>query len=220
MALFQASSTIPTNAGESQGARFQHISSIVIGSANLAAFNSVVAVGWKSTPAMSFAVNGTQPNRLDTDMIVQSLPVVLRDGPFVVNPGTIPGRLAGSSADLQVSVGVGGITIGPDSSAVFVATLPLLGASGPIHLTSLTLSVTSEGAGGALGDRSAALWNWQTGSWAAVDVTSGQVDIRQPARFVDATGSIRIRVSAQSASLSLSDPNDGVSLGATGMVGP
>ncbi|MDB5058067.1 MAG: hypothetical protein JWO59_1539, partial [Chloroflexi bacterium] len=215
----QGTGVIQTNPGESQSERFQRIVSVALGSNEAAAFNSVIAVGWKSIAVMPFTVNGVQPARRDTDMIVQPLPIQLSTGTFVINPGTIPARLAGSDQDLQTRVGEGGITISPNSSAVFVATLPPpRPGAGTMHVKSLTVSAFSMGAGGALSDQTASLWDWSAERWEAVDITSGQVDIRQPGRFVDVGGVVRIRMSAQSASLEISDPNAGVSLGLTGEV--
>jgi hypothetical protein len=51
-----------------------------------------------------------------------------------------------------------------------------------------------------------------------MDVSSGQATVRAPGRFINGAGMVRVRVSTQSSTLNLNDPNGGVSLGAFGVV--
>jgi hypothetical protein len=164
-------------------------------------------------------VNGDRPGRQDTNLLVQAVPVEPAEGPFVINANTVPVRLAGSEQDLQQGFGSSGFSISSNSSATFVGHLPLPPAGhGHLLLRSLTLSVNSSGAGGALSNQTAALYDWSSGSWVNVDVSSGQVDVRRPDRFVNALGAVRVQLNAQDSTLGINDPSSGVLLGATGEV--
>ncbi len=217
--LAAADQPIPLNPGESAAQRFQRISEAVLGGTNAAAFNSVIAVGWTAGQEVPLHVNGLVPQRSDTNLIVQPLPVQLHLGSLAVGSGVLPARIAGADQDLQVSAGEGGISLTPNSNAVFVAQLPPAPSlADRIRLSALTLSAASYGAGIALSDQTAALWDWQASRWRPVDISSGQVRVANPSRFFDGAGVLRVRMSAQTASLNISDPNDGVTIGVTGRV--
>ncbi len=219
--LLAAGPAIPLNPGESTGERFQRISQAVLGSTNAAAFNNVLAIGWTSDQLEALRVNGAVPQRSDTNMIVQSLPLHLSAGTLALGAGTLPARLAGADQDLQTSAGDSGISLAPNSSAVFVAQLPEASSAGyRVPLTSLSIVASSPGAGIPLSSQSCAVWDWTAARWMPVDITSGQVRVSRPARYVDGAGVIRIRMSAQTAGLTIGDPNYGVAIGVTGRVGP
>jgi len=218
MHLLAAGTSVPLSPNESVSQRYQNISQAVLGTTTGAAFNAVLAVGWTINQPETFSVNGSHPNRVDTDMVVQSFPVQLAEGSFALDSGTLPARLVGSDQTFQSPNG-SGITLSPGSSAYFVATLPPTSrVSAHVLLNSLTISVGSYGAGGSLSDQTASLWDWTAGIWKPVDVTTGEVTVNQPGRFVNGAGVIRVRISAQSGDLNLSDPNTGVSLGVSGEV--
>ena len=87
-----------------------------------------------------------------------------------------------------------------------------------MSLSSLTIAASSYGAGLMLSDQTASIWDWTTSQWRSVDISSGQVRVKNPDRFFDAAGVARVRMSAQTASLSFSDANDGVAIGVAGRV--
>lgn len=213
-----AAQGIPTSPGESVGMRFQHIADQVFGSASPAMYGQAMVLGWTTDPLTGFSANGDRPVRSDTNLLVQALPVTLGPGAFVINANSLPTRLAGSDLDLQGGFQAQGLSISTNSSALFVAHVPPAPAGRRLSLRSLTLSVNSGGAGGALSSQTAALYDWATGTWVGVDVTSGQVDVRRPARFVNAAGTVRVRLSALDSTLGISDANTGVLIGATGTV--
>ena len=166
-------------------------------------------------------VNGRAPQRSDTDMIVQPLPLQLPTGALAVGAGTLPARIAGADQDLQVSAGEGGISLTPNSNAVFVVagcrTLP--NAADRLSLSSLTVSASSYGAGLALSDQTRRLVGLDHVTVATRRYFERRrPECSRPSRFVDAAGVVRIRMSAQTASLNISDPNDGVAIGVTGRV--
>jgi hypothetical protein len=216
--MVAAGSTIPLIPGETMGERFQLISQAVLGGTNAAAFSNVIAVGWTTGQAEAVHVDGALPRRSDTNLIVQSLPLQLSTGTLAIGAGTLPARIAGADQDFQIGAGEGGISLAPDSNAVFVAKLPTAGPTYRIQPSSLTVVASSFGAGIALSGQTAAIWDWTTSRWTPVDITSGQITVHNPARFFDAAGVVRIRMSAQTASLNISSPSDGVAVGVTGRV--
>ena len=111
-----------------------------------------------------------------------------------------------------------GFSIGSNSSATFLGQVPLPAPGHRLVVSSLTLTVASSGAGGALDSQTAAIFDWRTGGWSPVDVSNGQVDIPRAGRFVNAAGQVRVRLSAQDSTLGVNDPATGVLLGATGSV--
>lgn len=215
-------SGIPTNPDETRSSRFAKILAQAPVNLSPASLGPLVLFGWSAGPISGFAVNGDHPHRQDTNLLVQPLPLALPDGPFRLNAGTLPARLAGSDAELQqAGFGGGGFTINSQSNVVFAAQMPLP-ASGhrTAHVGSLTLSIyQGNGAGGALSAGSAALYDWRLGRWEAVDASTGGVAVRRDAgRFIDAAGRIRVRLSAQDSSIGIADANSGVAIGLTGEV--
>ena len=215
--------SIPTNPDETRSNRFARILAQAPIDASPASLGPLVLFGWSAQPISGFAVNGDHPHRQDTNLLVQSLPLALPDGPFRLNAGTLPARLAGSDTELQPGGfgGGGGFTINSQSNVIFAAQMPLP-ASGrrTAHVRSLTLSVyQGNGAGGALSPGSAALYDWRVGRWEAVDASTGEVTVRRdPGRFIDAGGRIRVRLSAQDSSIGIADANSGVAIGLAGEV--
>lgn len=216
-------SSIPTNPDETRSNRFARILAQAPIDASPASLGPLVLFGWSAQPISGFAVNGDHPHRQDTNLLVQSLPLVLPDGPFRLNAGTLPARLAGSDTELQPGGfgGGGGFTINSQSNVTFAAQMPLP-ASGrrTAHVRSLTLSVyQGNGAGGTLSPGSAALYDWRVGRWEAVDASAGEATVRRdPGRFIDAAGRVRVRLSAQDSSIGIADANSGVAIGLAGEV--
>jgi hypothetical protein len=217
-----AGDTLPTNPDETQSQRIQNIIQQTVVDGSPVSFGQVVAIGWSAQPVLGFTVNGSQVNRQDTDLLVQNIPVTLPDGRFTINPGTVPVRLAGSTADLQQGgfAGGGGFTINSQSDAVFVGTLPSpTNGHRTLHITSLKLDVyPGNEVGGTIDSNTVALYDWQHGRWVTVDASNGEVAAPDPARFVNAAGIVRVRLSAGDSSIGLSDQNEGIALGATGEV--
>jgi hypothetical protein len=211
------SDTLPTAPGETEGERLQRLAQILFSNTTPALFGSPVLFGWIATPLVPYAVNGGQIARMDTDLLVQTIPVSASRGDFTIQPGTLPARLSGASQDVQPGDIADSISIAPNSEAFFLANLPLPArpAMHP-HLTSLTLSVFSSGSQGTLSSTSVALFDWRTGHWDGVDASSGQVTVHNPDRFVNAAGAIRVRLQAQDSSISLASAGGGIALGATG----
>ena len=214
---------IPTNPDETRSSRFAKILAQAPVNLSPASLGPLVLFGWSAGPISGFAVNGDHPHRQDTNLLVEPLPLALPDGPFRLNAGTLPARLAGSDAELQQSGfgGGGGFTINSQSNVVFAAQMPLpTSGHRTAHVGSLTLSIyQGNGAGGALSAGSAALYDWRLGRWEAVDASTGEVVVRRDAgRFIDAAGRIRVRLSAQDSSIGIADANSGVAIGITGEV--
>lgn len=221
--LLAGGPAIPTNPDEKQSDRFGRIvlQSPVNGSP--LSFGSLVAIGWTGQGVGGFRVNGDRVSRQDTTLLVQPIPIALTTGSFTIAPGSIPVRLAGSPADLTqggFSSG-GGFTINSQSSVVFVGRLPApADRRRSLRVSSLTLDVLTgtNGAGGALGATSAALYDWQRGRWVAVDASGGEVSPRNPGRFVSASGLVRVQISAGDAGIGIADQTTGIALGARGEV--
>jgi hypothetical protein len=218
-ALPDGPGTLPTAPGETVGERLQHLAQILFANTTPAIFGSPVLFGWIAAPLVPYTVNGGQIARVDSDLVVQTIPVSAPRGDFTIQPGTLPARLSGASQDVQPGDIAGSINIAPNSEAFFLANLPLPARPGMrLHLTSLTLSVFSSGSQGTLSSTSAALYDWRIGQWYGVDASSGQVTVHNPDRFVNATGAIRVRMQAQDSSISLASAGGGIALGATGAV--
>jgi hypothetical protein len=216
--VLEADGPIPTNPSESRGQRFQSISTAALGVDGSAAFASVLAVGWKSTPGLSISVNGASPARRDTDMIVQSIPVNVPAGRYSVGPAAISARLVGATQAFQSSFGGSSVNISPNSAAIFVAALPMpQPGTGSLAVSTVEVSVNAVD-GGSLNSQSGALWDWASARWVQIDVGSGKATTRNAGRFVDAAGMVRVRIGSQSSTLSLGDPNSSVSVGASGEV--
>lgn len=217
-----AGDTLPTNPDETQAERIQRIIQQTLVDSSPESFGQLVAIGWSAQPVLNFSVNGSRVNRQDTDLLVQNIPLTLPDGPFAINPGTIPVRLAGSTSDLQQGgfAGGGGFTISSQSDAVFVGQLPPPAHGGhTLRITSLKLDVyPGNEVGGTISADTVALYDWQHGRWVGVDASNGEVAPPDPARFVNAAGVVRVRVSAGDSSIGLADQNEGIALGATGEV--
>ena len=214
---------IATNPDETRSSRFAKIIGQAPINASPASLGPLVLFGWSAQPISGFAVNGDHPHRQDTNLLVQPLPLALADGPFRLNAGALPARLAGSDADLQPGGfgGGGGFTINSQSNVVFGAQVPLPeNGLRTAHVGALTLSIyQGNGAGGALSPGSAALYDWRLGRWEAVDASSGEATIRRDAgRFVDAAGRVRVRLSAQDSSIGIADENSGMAIGIAGEV--
>ena len=220
--MLAESAPIVTNPSESQSDRFSHILSQQFASDTPATFGQVVALGWTGQAVDSFRVNGDHPARQDTDLLIQPIPVTLGAGTFRFGSASVPLRLAGSDAELQQSgfTGNGGFTINAQTNAVFVGQLPVP-ASGAqqLRVTNLTLNVFNAIASiGNLSSTSASLYDWSRGRWVPVDASSGPVSVKDPARFVNAAGLVRARISSQDASINLADQNAGIAIGAQGSV--
>ena len=173
-------------------------------------------VGWSKEQLGAFAVNGSSPRRSDLDLFVAPLSPTLARGRFTLAPGAAPVGAIGTTVR-QTGAGGAGLTLNAGDSVDVGLTLPPPAAGRQIHVDTLTLQATPNGA--SLGAQDARLWDWTVGAWRPVDLSGGALTLRSAGLYVSSGGRVLLRVQApQSGNLSFNNVDQNFQIGAQGSV--
>jgi hypothetical protein len=173
-------------------------------------------IGWSTAPLGQFYVNSAVPHRADLDLIVAPLTVSVAPGRFTLSPGDLPVSVLGTSTVVPTAVGPGNaLTLNSGDHIDVQLAVPAAGRR--LRLASLTVQSNLGDGSSSLGPADAALWNWTTGHWDTIDLSSGSHVVRHAAAYVAPDGRILLRVQApQAGSLTLNNIDQSLQIGATG----
>jgi hypothetical protein len=162
-------------------------------------------------------VNGATPQRADLDLIVAPLTLSVAAGRFVLSPGDLPVSVLGTTVVPSASGPGNSLTLNSGDHMDVQLTVPTAGRH--LHLDSLTVQTNLSDGSSSLSPTDAALWNWTTGRWDTVDLSSGSHVVRHAASYAAPDGRIILRIQApQAGSLTFNDIDQSLQIGATGGV--
>jgi hypothetical protein len=197
--------------------RYSAVLGGVVPNGSLATATAPLAlIGWSTAQLAAFTVNGTDPRRSDLDLIIAPLSLSIGRGAFRLQPGDLPVGVAGTSVT-PVPGAVGSLTLGDGDHVDIELALPA--TDGRLHVDNLALQSVATSVSGGLSAKDAALWNWRTQHWTAVDLSSGTLVVSRAAAFVSADGRVRLRIQAgQGESLNLGTLDQSLGIGVVGRV--
>jgi hypothetical protein len=155
----------------------------------------VMFLGWTERSLGSISVDGTAPQRRDLNLVMAPISVHLARGAFRLPTGVLGARLIDASPGDASSGGccpfdprLQPVYLGVGGSATYQFDIP----GQRVHFQRLALDVN---AGGALGDRIGHAYNWNTGRWDAVDLTTGSAHLSHPDQYVSPRGALLLKLS-------------------------
>jgi hypothetical protein len=87
-----------------------------------------------------------------------------------------------------------------------------------LHLDSLTVQTNLSDGSSSLSPTDAALWNWTTGRWDTIDLSSGSHVVHHAAAYAAPDGRIIVRVQAPQSGITFNNIDQSLQIGATGGV--
>lgn len=187
--------------------------------------SGVLLAGWTTQPLGSLSVDGAAPQRRDLSLVVVPLAVRLPShGSFRFEPGTLSGQLVDMvpRAPQICCSGFGGFGSDDSSSQVSVGTGGSLTFEFDLargrRVRFQRLSVSP----GERSDNSGPtdVYDWTSGRWVTVDLTTGSAQLPRPGRFVSSDGRIlvRMRATTLTGDLTVLDQHYPVEISAQGAV--
>jgi hypothetical protein len=173
-------------------------------------------IGWSTAPLGQFSVNGATPHRADLDLIVAPLTLSAAASRFALSPGDLPVSVLGTT--VVPSAGGPGNALTLNSGDHMDVQLVVPTAGRHLHLDSLTVQTNLSDGSSSLSPTDAALWNWTTGRWDTIDLSSGSHVVHHAAAYAAPDGRIILRVQAPQAGITFSNVDQSLQIGATGGV--
>lgn len=196
------------------GSRYSAILSAVFPNGSLATAGAPLALlGWSNAPLGQFDVDGAAPRRSDLDLVVAPLGLGAAPGRFALNPGDLPVGVIGTSVTPNSNGPGSSLSLNPGDHLDVGLSVP---STGRLTVSAITVQVNLNG-GNSLTPTSAQLWNWRTGRWTPIDVSTGTQTKTNAAAFAAPDGRIRLRIVAPpSSSLTFNNIEQNISIGVTG----
>jgi hypothetical protein len=187
---------------------------------NITSLGEVVLVGWTQQSLGSMTVDGATPHRRDLTMVASPVSIRFVPGRFRLRRGMLGAHLV----DLLPGVTTTGccpggpwvkpMDIGSQGHAIFAFDVP---DAAHVHFSRLTLSVD---AGGPAGTGIGSVYDWPRHHWVPVDLSSGDVSLSHPERFLSPQGRvlIRLRPTGDTGDVLIADPHQNLQISGSGWV--
>jgi hypothetical protein len=181
----------------------------------------VTLLAWTQRSLGSVTVDGTAPQRRDLTLVMAPISVDLAHGAFTLPSGVLGAHLIDASAGDSTNGGccpfdprVQPVYLGVGGWATFQFDIP----GQRVHFRRLTLDVN---AGGAAGDHIGHLYNWSSGRWDAVDLSSGEASLSHPDQYMSARGAVllKLKTTSDSGSVVIGDIHRQLQISGAGTVG-
>jgi hypothetical protein len=157
--------------------------------------SEITLLAWTQRSLGSISVDGTAPQRRDLNLVIAPISAHLVHGAFTLPTGVLGAHLIDASPGDASNGGCCGfdprlqpVYLGIGGSATYQFDIP----GQHVHFRHLALDVN---AGGATGDGIGHSYNWSTGRWDAVDLSTGTVSLIHPDRYVSPRGALLLKLS-------------------------
>jgi hypothetical protein len=194
----------------------------------LSMVGEVMFVAWTEQPLLAAQLNGAVTEQRSLTLAVKPLTVELAPGTIRLRNGTLGASLVDESpAQPKYSCcnpSAQAIYIGTGGSATFEFDIP---RARPVHFRNLTLSVYGGGPDATytgytdMPAGACRVFDWRRLRWQSLNFRDGEAVLRQPNRFVSATGALLVKLAAldDSHELIITDPHQDLQLSGTLVVG-
>jgi hypothetical protein len=181
----------------------------------------VTLLGWTQRSLGTVTVDGTAPQRRNLTLVMAPLAVHLRSGAFILHTGVLSAKLMESSPGDSSSGGccpfdprIQPLYLSPGGSATFQFDIP----GKHVHFRHLALAVN---AGGADGYDIGHVYNWSSGRWDSVDLSSGRVSLRHPSEYLSprTTLLLKLETTGNSGAVVIGDVHRQLQISGAGTVG-
>lgn len=181
----------------------------------------VTFLAWTQRSLGLVTVDGSAPQRRDLNLVMAPISVHLTRGAFTLPTGALGAHLIDASPGDSTNGGccafdprIQPLYLGVGGSATFQFDIP----GQRVHFRSLALDVN---AGGALGDHIGHAYNWRSGRWDAVDLSTGEVSLRHPDQYVSPRGALllKLKTTNVSGSVVIGDAQQQLQISGAGTVG-
>lgn len=181
----------------------------------------VTLLAWTQQPLGSVSVDGTSPQRRDLTLVMAPLSVQVQPGSFTLPTGVVGAHLIQASSGQSTSgnccpiePGIQPVYLGVGGSATFQFDLP----GKHVRFQRLALRVN---AGGATGNQIGHVYNWSSGRWATLDLSTGEARLSYPDRYVSARGALMVKLQPtySSGAVVISDAYQQLQISGAGTVG-
>lgn len=202
----------------SSSVRFNKMLAAVFPSGSAVSAASPLMLVCRSSAALTpLTVDGAAPSGGAVDLIVAPLDLTLGPGPTTLTPGAEPvstlGSTVASSYGNSNSNG-NGLTLNTGDHIDMQFTPPPVEGRGSFTVATLTVGVSGSS---TLNATSGQLWNWRTGAWHAIDLTTGSATLKTPAAYLGPRRQVLVRLNATpGARITLNNPDQNVLVGMTG----
>jgi hypothetical protein len=160
----------------------------------------VTLLAWTQRSLGAVTVDGTVPQRRDLNLVMAPLSVHLGRGSFSLPTGVLSARLMDSSPGDSSSGGccpfdprIQPLYLSQGGSATFQFDIP----GKHIRFRRLALNVN---AGGAVGDDIGHVYNWRSGRWDQVNLSTGNASLRHPNQYLSPRGALLVKLETTSTS--------------------
>ncbi len=181
----------------------------------------VTLLAWTQRSLGTVTVDGTAPQRRDLSLVMASLSVHLKRGAFTLPTGVLSARLMESSPGDSSSGGccpfdprVQPLYLSLGGSATFQFDIP----GKHVQFRSLALAVN---AGGATGDDIGHVYNWSSGRWDPVNLSTGWAGLPHPNEYLSprSTLLVKLQTTINSGPVVIGDVHRQLQISGAGTVG-
>ncbi|HEY8686313.1 MAG TPA: hypothetical protein VIO57_11965 [Chloroflexota bacterium] len=156
----------------------------------------VTLLAWTQRSLGAVTVDGTVPQRRDLTLVMAPLSAHLKRGAFTLPTGVFSAQLMESSPGDSSNGGccpfdprVEPLYLNLGGSATFQFEIP----SKHIHFRQLALDVN---AGGAAGDDIGHVYNWSSGRWDPVNLSTGRAGLHHPNQYLSSRSTLLVKLEA------------------------
>jgi uncharacterized membrane protein YhaH (DUF805 family) len=181
----------------------------------------VTFLAWTQRSLGAVTVDGTTPQRRDLNLVMAPISVHLVRGAFTLPTGALGAHLIDASPGVSTNGGccpfdprVQPLYLGVGGSATFQFDIPGQRA----HFRRLALDVN---AGGAMGDHIGHAYNWSSGRWDTVNLSTGEARLSHPDQYVSPRGALllKLKTTNDSGSVVIGDAHRQLQISGAGTVG-
>jgi hypothetical protein len=153
-------------------------------------WDDLYLVGWAEVPVVEAEVAGQTVDHRQTTLIFVELPYQSdSSGESYIPPEQIVRRVVREGGDYEVMADGYGFQQG-----TYVLEYELPGAVQDLDVTELFLQVRVEGLPAVVQQVSFSLLEWDRDQWLEIDVSSGEVSISSPERYVSSEGVVQLQI--------------------------